>query len=76
MTGTTGRYVLTHHILAHQKGIRAFRERSIWMYLLLNATNKEMAVMFCGQKITIHPGQLITGRKKIAEKFNISESKV
>lgn len=46
------------------------------MYLLLNATNKEMAVMFCGQKITIHPGQLITGRKKIAEKFNISESKV
>lgn len=49
---------------------------AVWMYLLLNATHKEMAVMFCCQKITIHPGQLITGRKKIAEKFNISESKV
>ena len=49
---------------------------AVWMYLLLNATHKEMAVMFCGQKIMIHPGQLITGRKKIAEKFNISESKV
>lgn len=32
--------------------------------------------MFLGKKIMLQPGQLITGRKVIAEKFNISESKV
>lgn len=49
---------------------------SVWMYLLLNATHKEYAAMFGGSKIMLQPGQLITGRKAIAEKFNISESKV
>ncbi|SYX85932.1 hypothetical protein [Paenibacillus alvei] len=49
---------------------------SVWMYLLLNATHKEYQVMFSGERITLRPGQLITGRKTIAEKFNIHESKV
>ena len=49
---------------------------SVWMYLLLNATHKEYASVFMGKKIMLQPGQLITGRKAIAEKFNIDESKV
>lgn len=49
---------------------------AVWMYLLLNATHTQYAAMFNGQKIMLQPGQLITGRKSISEKFNISESKV
>ncbi|MNW44141.1 hypothetical protein D3C74_213630 [compost metagenome] len=49
---------------------------AVWMYLLMNATHKEQAAVFGGEKLTLQPGQLITGRKKISERFNIHESKV
>lgn len=49
---------------------------AVWIYLLLKATHKSYDVFFEGKKITLVPGQLLTGRKVIAEKFNISESKV
>ncbi len=49
---------------------------AVWCYLLLNATHKEQPVLFKGKKIILKPGQLITGRIKIAEHFKISESKV
>lgn len=49
---------------------------SVWCYLLLNATHTGYDVTFRRERITLKPGQLITGRKKIAAQFNISESKV
>lgn len=49
---------------------------AVWCYLLLNATHKDLKMFFKGEVITLKPGQLITGRKSIADQFNISESKV
>ena len=49
---------------------------AVWMYLLLNATHAEYPALFKGQKIMLQPGQLITGRKSIADKLVINESKV
>ena len=49
---------------------------AVWNYLLLSATHKETPALFKGKKITLMPGQLITGRKVISEKFRVSESKV
>lgn len=49
---------------------------AIWTYLLLNATHKEKQAIFQGLKITLQPGQLITGRKAIAEALRVTESKV
>lgn len=49
---------------------------AVWSYLLLKATHTEMEVIFAGKKMTLQPGQLITGRKQIAEHFKIAESKV
>ncbi len=49
---------------------------AVWMYLLLHATHKEQKATFKGKELILKPGQLITGRKMIAEKINISESKV
>lgn len=49
---------------------------AVWGYLLLKATHTEYPVLFKGEKIYLQPGQLITGRKKIASDLHISESKV
>ncbi len=49
---------------------------AMWGYLLLNATHKEYDVLFNGKRITLKEGQLIIGRKSIAEKLKIDESKV
>ena len=49
---------------------------AVWLYILLSATHKPKDVLFGGKRITLKPGQLLTGRNKIAEKFNISSSKV
>ena len=49
---------------------------AVWIYLLLNATHKEVSAIFKGKKILLIPGQLITGRKSISEDLSISESKI
>lgn len=49
---------------------------SVWIYLLLNATHTEYDTIFKNERITLKSGQLITGRRVIAEKFNIDENKV
>jgi hypothetical protein len=49
---------------------------AIWVYLLLNATHDNIDMLFNGKRITLYPGQLITGRKSISSELNISESKV
>lgn len=49
---------------------------AVWMYLLLSATHKDHPTMYGGKKITLRPGQLITGRKKISEKTGVNEYKV
>lgn len=49
---------------------------SVWLYLLLEATHSDYVKLFKGEKIVLKPGQLITGRKVISEKFRVSESKV
>lgn len=48
----------------------------VWMYLLLKATHEGISAMFKGEKIVLEPGQLITGRKKIALQTGVEESKV
>jgi hypothetical protein len=49
---------------------------AIWIYLLVNATHKEIPALFKGKKIMLQPGQLITGRMSISEQLSVSESKV
>lgn len=49
---------------------------AVWIYLLLKATHDEYPVVFGGNKIVLRPGELITGRKKIAEAVGVNESKV
>lgn len=50
---------------------------AIWIWLLLTATHQPHDALHNGKRITLQPGQLVTGRKKIKEALHIgSESKV
>ena len=49
---------------------------AIWIWLLMNAKFFPTDEWFGGERITLQPGQFITGRKKISEALGVSESKV
>ena len=49
---------------------------TVWMYLLLTASHQEYKTLFGGKLITLKPGQLIAGRKKISRATKVDESKV
>lgn len=49
---------------------------AVWIYLLLNATHKEIPALFKGKKITLMPGQLITSTISISKKLLINKDKV
>lgn len=49
---------------------------AVWGYLLLNAAHEKKSALFNGKRVELMPGQLITGRKTIAERLHIHESKV
>ena len=49
---------------------------AVWIYLLLTATHDNYETFYGGKLITLKPGQLVTGRKKIAVETNVEEHKV
>ena len=49
---------------------------AVWVYLLLKASHGTCPAIFKGEKIMLQPGQLITGRLKIAADLSVNESKV
>lgn len=49
---------------------------AIWIWLLMEAKFAPTDANFGGKRITLQPGQLITGRKRLAAKLGVSESKV
>ena len=48
---------------------------AVWVYLLLEAAHEDYKTLLGGKPITLKPGQLITGRKKIAAALGINEHK-
>ena len=73
---------MSGHIALHRKVLenpvvcKDADHLAIWIYLLCKAVWKPTDVIFHGERITLSPGQLTTGRKAIAENLRISESKV
>ena len=49
---------------------------SIWLYLVTNATHAPRDTIFEGNRITLQPGQLITGRNAIEAVTGVNASKV
>lgn len=49
---------------------------AIWVWLLLMATHREYNTLLGGKKVTLMPGQLVTGRMKIASATGVHPEKV
>jgi DNA-binding transcriptional regulator YhcF (GntR family) len=49
---------------------------AVWVYLLMEATHKEIDVMFGKERKKLVAGQLITGRNKIANELRVNSSKI
>lgn len=47
-----------------------------WVWLITHATHKPHDTLFGGKRITLMPGQLITGRKKLARELHVNEHKI
>ena len=76
MANTNGFVKLHRKMLDNPVVCKDADHLAIWIWLLLNAVWDECDVTFRGERITLKPGQLTTGRKRIADELNISESKV
>lgn len=48
----------------------------LWLHLLLEATHKPFKTIFNGQVITLNPGELVTGLKKIAKRTGLTERNI
>tara|TARA_Y100000593_G_scaffold87999_1_gene169505 strand:- start:3602 stop:4468 length:867 start_codon:yes stop_codon:yes gene_type:complete len=70
-------YIKLHRkILENPIVMKSNDHLAVWMYLLLNATHKSYDTILEGRRITLQPGQLITGRKVISKCLKINESKI
>ncbi len=69
-------YIKLHRTLLDNPIINKPDYFTVWCLLLLNANHKENSFIFNNKKMSVKPGQLITGRKKIAEITGIAESQV
>ena len=70
-------YIKLHRkILDNPLVMKSSDHFALWMYLLLNAAHKKYDTLIGSERVTLNPGQLVTGRKKIAKDLKINESKV
>lgn len=75
--GINNGWIKLHRSMLENPTIMKDAERiAIWIYLLLSATHQDIDVDFNGKRMTLKPGQLITGRRKIAAEIKVNESKV
>lgn len=69
-------YVFLHRQLKDNPRFKKPAWLSVWVYLLLSATHKPYRMTFDGRDVILEPGQLLTGRRKIAEATGFNESTV
>ena len=67
-------YIKLHRkILDNPLVMKSSDHFALWMYLLLNAAHKKYDTLIGSERVTLNPGQLVTGRKKIAKDLKIND---
>ena len=69
-------WIKVHRKLREKGWYKNSNKVHLWIELLLRASYSEREFMFNGENIMLAPGQLITGRKDLAESTGIHESSV
>lgn len=67
---------LRRRLLLNATVMRSSAHLAVWVYLLLEANFTDGETLFGGRRVRLKAGQLITGRRKLAEALNLSESTV
>lgn len=49
---------------------------AVWLWLLTHAAHQDHDTLYGGKRFTLHAGQLIIGRKKLAGELHINEHKI
>lgn len=68
-------YIKLHRSIVESAVFSDAEVLRLWIYLLCKASVDDRQIIFDGKVINMKKGQLITGRKKIAEHLNTTESK-
>ena len=69
-------WIKVHRKLKDKGWYKNSNKVHLWIELLLRAAHEKREFMFNGENIELNPGQLITGRKSLAESTGIKESTV
>lgn len=77
MRNNCGWVKLYRSILDNPVVMKSTAHFAIWCLLMLMASNKPQKALFRGESIELKPGQLVTGRKELNNRFcDLNESKV
>jgi DNA-binding transcriptional regulator YhcF (GntR family) len=71
-----GRWIKLYEKLDQSSIYRDSEMVHLWIHLLIKATKFPYKVNWGGEEITLQPGELITGRKKLSSDLRINESKI
>ncbi len=69
-------WISLHRKILQNKNFQSPEKLAVWLYLLLSANHKKTITIYRGTVIILQRGQLITGRRKIAKLFKLTESKI
>jgi hypothetical protein len=69
-------YIAVYRTLFSKGWYRKSEYVHLWLHLLMKATHKGKETWFDSQTLKLKPGQIVTGRKKLARETGINESKV
>lgn len=67
---------LRRRLLSNPCVMQSSAHLAVWVYLLLSANFADCDTRFGGRRVRLKAGQLITGRRRLAEALHLSESKV
>lgn len=74
--GAQNGYVWLHRRLKHKAFYKKSAYVHIWVHLLLSANHAPAEFMWNGEVVILHRGQLITGRKELAQQTGVPETTI
>lgn len=76
MSGDGGWIKLHRKLLDSPVVMKDAAHLAVWVWLLLHASRKPYDTILGGRRVTLEPGQLIAGKRKIAGELGLSDSRV
>lgn len=76
MQPTKNGFILLHRKILDNISVTDYKTLALIVYLLLKVNYKDKTIIFNNKPLTVHRGQLITGRKRLAKETGLSEQQI